>query len=53
MAYLRSKVNVARKAIKDFTFSDGTTVPAGTFVSVATHSAHFDDVRISMRHELS
>ncbi|KJA16226.1 hypothetical protein HYPSUDRAFT_47536 [Hypholoma sublateritium FD-334 SS-4] len=36
-------LSVSRKALKDFTFSNGITVPAGTFVAFATHSTHHDD----------
>ncbi|KAJ7574535.1 cytochrome P450 [Mycena floridula] len=32
-----------RKVLKDFTFSDGTTVPAGNTVAVAGWSVHFDE----------
>lgn len=34
-----------RKIIKDFTFSNGITVPAGTHIAVATNSTHMDQVR--------
>jgi cytochrome P450 len=36
-------VSLKRVAVKDFTFSDGTTIPRGSFVSVSTHNAHFND----------
>ena len=29
--------------MNDFTFSDGTTIPRGTFVSVSSHIVHFND----------
>ena len=29
--------------MNDFTFSDGTTIPRGTLISVSTHNAHFND----------
>ena len=29
--------------MKDFTFSDGTTIPRGTLVSASSHNVHFDD----------
>ncbi|KAF9265925.1 cytochrome P450 [Marasmius fiardii PR-910] len=32
-----------RLALKDFTFSDGTTVPAGTFMSAASNATHNDE----------
>ncbi|KAK7049977.1 hypothetical protein VNI00_005408 [Paramarasmius palmivorus] len=31
-----------RKALKDFTFSDGTTIPAGAVVSIPAAGIHFD-----------
>lgn len=31
-----------RKALEDFTFSDGTRVPAGTSVSASTTPTHYD-----------
>ena len=37
---------MTRKVLKDFTFSNGITVPAGTFVSVAGYHIHNDDVGI-------
>ncbi|KAF8906747.1 cytochrome P450 [Gymnopilus junonius] len=33
-----------RKAMKDFTFSNGITIPAGTHIAVATYAAHMDEV---------
>jgi Cytochrome P450 len=36
-------VSIGRQALKDFTFSDGTYIPKGTFVSAAM-SHHDDDV---------
>ncbi|KAK7460911.1 hypothetical protein VKT23_008839 [Stygiomarasmius scandens] len=32
-----------RKALKNFTFSDGTQVPAGTIISTAAYSLHHDE----------
>jgi cytochrome P450 len=29
--------------LQDFTFYDGTTLPAGTCIAICTHSAHFSD----------
>ena len=52
-AYFCSEVLVTRTAVKDFTFSNGITVPAGTFIGVATHATHFDNVRDSTCHGLS
>ena len=43
---LRTKnflVGLSRVAMKDFTFSDGTTIPRGTTVCVSTLNAHFND----------
>ena len=34
---------MTRKALKDFTFSDGTFIPAGVFVSAAATPTHFDE----------
>ncbi|KAH7926847.1 cytochrome P450 [Leucogyrophana mollusca] len=36
-------LSMGRKALKDFTFSDGTFVPKGTIVSVASYATHHDD----------
>jgi hypothetical protein len=36
---------VQRKARKDFTFSDGTTIPAGSFAAFASYAEHHDEVR--------
>jgi len=35
-------VSMTRKALKDFSFSDGTFIPKGTFVSSASGPIHFD-----------
>ena len=32
-----------RKALKGFTFSDGTFVPEGTMIMVAARSIHYDE----------
>lgn len=37
-----ASVTMTRKALKDFTFSDGTFIPAGTIVSAASDATHFD-----------
>lgn len=34
---------MVRKAMKDVTFSDGTVIPKGTFVVVATQLMHCDN----------
>ncbi|KAF8447272.1 cytochrome P450 [Boletus edulis BED1] len=36
-------VNMVRKAMKDVTFPDGTVIPKGAFVAMATHPMHFDN----------
>ncbi|KAH8105091.1 cytochrome P450 [Cristinia sonorae] len=36
-------ISVTRKAMKDFTFSDGTFIPKGTIVSATSRATHFDD----------
>ncbi|KAF9237107.1 cytochrome P450 [Melanogaster broomeanus] len=38
-----SCVTLSRKAMKDFTFSDGTVIPKGTVVVVASAAAHHDN----------
>ena len=38
-------VAMTRKVIKDFTFSDGTTIPTGNLVTIPEASIHFDAVR--------
>ncbi|KAF8186872.1 cytochrome P450 [Mycena galopus ATCC 62051] len=36
-------VSVLREVLKDFTFSDGTTVPAGTLIGIPLLSEHHDE----------
>ncbi|CAL1702938.1 unnamed protein product [Somion occarium] len=36
-------LTMTRKALKDFTFSDGTFIPKGAFVSAAEAPTHFDE----------
>ncbi|KIJ12301.1 hypothetical protein PAXINDRAFT_14916 [Paxillus involutus ATCC 200175] len=36
-------VAMSRKAMKDFTFSDGTVVPKGTIIHAASHATHLDN----------
>lgn len=36
-------VLLSRCAMKDYEFSNGMTIPAGTHVAVSTHRPHFDD----------
>ncbi|KAF8549780.1 cytochrome P450 [Imleria badia] len=38
-----SCVGLQRKALKDFTFSDGTFVPKGTMIAAASRSVHRDE----------
>ncbi|PPQ82607.1 hypothetical protein CVT25_007121 [Psilocybe cyanescens] len=40
-----------RKALKDFTFSNGVTVPAGTYLAVASLSTHLDENNYDNAHE--
>ena len=40
-------VTLSRVALKDFTFSDGTCLPAGTFISVPLYTTHHDESRYS------
>ncbi|EED82919.1 predicted protein [Postia placenta Mad-698-R] len=35
--------SMTRLALKDFTFSDGTFIPAGTTISAPAHAVHFDE----------
>ena len=39
-------VSMNRMVLKDFTFSDGTTIPAGTMVTAASYATHHDEVCI-------
>ncbi|KAE9390439.1 cytochrome P450 [Gymnopus androsaceus JB14] len=38
-----SGLTMSRLALKDFTFSNGTVIPAGTIINVASHGMHHDD----------
>jgi hypothetical protein len=38
-------VAVTRMVLKDFTFADGTTVPAGTLVAAPMFAEHLDEIR--------
>ncbi|KAF9819212.1 hypothetical protein IEO21_02251 [Rhodonia placenta] len=42
-----SGISVMRLALKDVTFSDGTFIPAGTFVAAAATSTHHDEENYS------
>jgi hypothetical protein len=37
-----------RVALKDFTFSDGTTIPAGQSVAMPGYALHHDGVSVSL-----
>lgn len=41
-------VTMRRKVVKDFTFSNGMTLPAGTHFAVATYATHMDPVSSSL-----
>jgi len=36
-------ISLGRKALKDFTFSDGTFIPKGTYLAAAAHPVHVDE----------
>ena len=36
-------MSITRKALKDFTFSDGTFIPKGTLIGVASRGLHHDE----------
>jgi len=38
-----ASMTMARQAMKDFSFSDGTVIPKGTIVAVASRATHFDN----------
>lgn len=40
-------VSINRKALKPFTFSDGTHIPQGTFFNVAVSAIHHDETKYS------
>ena len=46
LAILLSAVMMLRRTMKDFTFSDGTTIPAGNIIAVPTSCIHADPVEI-------
>ena len=37
-------VAMERKALKDFTFSDGTFIPKGTFLAALARPVHVDEI---------
>ena len=45
-------VSMNRKATKDFTFSNGLTIPAGYTVAAASEGIHTDPVSRSFAHEI-
>jgi cytochrome P450 len=38
---------MSRKAVKDFNFSDGTFIPAGTVLSLPMYATHHDEANYS------
>ncbi|TFK70908.1 cytochrome P450 [Pluteus cervinus] len=44
-------LSVTRRAMKDFTFSDGTVVPKGSYVFAASRATHLDKVNYPNPHE--
>jgi hypothetical protein len=47
--YGASPAQIQRKTRRDFTFSDGTTIPAGYFTAFASYTQHHDEVKIASR----
>jgi cytochrome P450 len=43
--YIILVVTLSRIALKDFTFSDGSVLPIGTFLSVPQYATHHDESR--------
>jgi len=48
--FVCSPVGLKRKVMKDFTFSDGTTIPAGCIAAVPLNCIHGDSVCSSHFH---
>ena len=44
---------MVRRAMQDFTFSDGTFIPKGTYVSVASIATHTDSEFYENPHEFN
>ncbi|KAF5369084.1 hypothetical protein D9758_002904 [Tetrapyrgos nigripes] len=44
-------IGMHRLTLKEFTFSDGTTVPAGTIIAVASNAVHHDQSKYSKPYE--
>ncbi|KIL65497.1 hypothetical protein M378DRAFT_77005 [Amanita muscaria Koide BX008] len=45
-------LTMRRKALKDFTFSDGTTIPAGCIISVPYNAIHTDAAKYEYSHQV-
>lgn len=45
---MRPQVALGRKALKDFTFSNGLIIPAGYTVATSSAGVHFDPVSHSI-----
>jgi len=43
-------VNLIRKTLKDWTLSDGTHIPADSFIAIASDAMNKDEVRFSSRY---
>jgi cytochrome P450 len=43
--YITLVVTLSRTTLKDFTFSDGTVLPVGTFLSATQYATHHDESR--------
>ena len=46
-----STVTITRKALKPFTFSNGISVPEGTFISAPSTAIHYDPANYVNPHE--
>ena len=44
-------MSLTRKALKDFTFEDGTFIPKGTAIAAAARCVHHDDAFYPNAHE--
>lgn len=45
--------HIFRTAMKDYTFSDGTFIPEGTFVTMASKATHTDEEIYPQAHEFN
>lgn len=43
-------MNMIRKTLKDWKLSDGTHIPVDSFIAIANHAMHKDEVRILYIH---